>query len=303
MLRRLFGILVITCIAANGASTAKKPVHSTNMLVETTWLATHLSDKNLVILHVGADRTAYSSAHIPGARFLALSDIAVTRNGIPNELPSASELKAVFERLGVGDHSHVVLYGDMFNLFAARAYFTLDYLGHGNSASLLNGGLDKWSREHGSTQSETSPATSAVLTLHMHPEFLIEMAGVRGLVSESRVPIIDARPRGDFAGANTDPGIRRPGHIAGAKNVFWAETLVSRENPVLRSTTEIRALYRATGIQPGAKVIVYCKTGIQASHDYFTLKLAGFRPVLYDGSYVEWSNSFGMPVETGTRNQ
>jgi thiosulfate/3-mercaptopyruvate sulfurtransferase len=138
---------------ASATSTSKATTHGpADMLVQTSWLAAHLADKNLVILHVGTDRNSYDAAHIPGARFLALSEIAVSRNGIPNELPPVNDLKATFERLGVGDHSRVVLYGDMLGLFATRAYFTLDYLGHGSSAALLDGGLEKWSREFGAVR-------------------------------------------------------------------------------------------------------------------------------------------------------
>jgi len=117
---------VISAIFLASASAQHNTKNNANMLVQTDWLAAHLSDKNLVILHVGADRTTYEGGHIPGARFLRLSDIAVTRNGIPNELPPVADLKATFEKLGIGDRSRVVLYGDMLGLFAARAYFTLD---------------------------------------------------------------------------------------------------------------------------------------------------------------------------------
>jgi thiosulfate/3-mercaptopyruvate sulfurtransferase len=75
---------------------------------------------------------------------------------------------------------------------------------------------------------------------------------------------------------------------------------VSQGNPVLKPTPEIRARYISDGIKPGAPVIVYCQSGIQAAYDYFTLKLTGFRPVLCDASFAEWSNEFSAPIETGS---
>src|SRR5437763_1263139 len=88
------------------------PALRSDMLVSTTWLAQHLNDPKVVVLQVSRDRTAYDAGHIPGARFLALTDIVVTRDGILNELPPAATLKSVFERAGVSDDSRVILYGD-----------------------------------------------------------------------------------------------------------------------------------------------------------------------------------------------
>lgn len=296
MFRKFMAVFFLSLAASASAATQRATPPA--MLVQTDWLAAHLSDKNLVILHVGANRSAYDASHIPGARFLALSDIAVTRNGLPNELPPADVLKSVFERLGVGDHSHVVLYGDAFGLFAARAYFTLDYLGHGGSASLLDGGLEKWSREHGATRTVAGNVAPAVLTVRIHPELLIAMPAVKQVVSSHSTALIDARSPADYAGSKY--GARRSGHIPGAKNLFWQENLVSNSNPVLKPAQEIRARYVSLGIKPGARVIVYCQSGVQAAYDYFTLKMTGFRPVLYDASFAEWGNEFSAPVETGS---
>jgi thiosulfate/3-mercaptopyruvate sulfurtransferase len=299
MLRSIL-VFGISAILLATASAQSKPQNPANMLVQTDWLAAHLSDKNLVVLHVGADRTAYDAGHIPGALFLRLSDIAVTRNSIPNELPPVADLKTTFENLGIGDHSRVVLYGDMLGLFAARAYFTLDYLGRGNLAALLDGGLEKWSREHAVVKTPTVSAATGVLTVHPHRELVVEQAAVQKDVSRRSAALVDARPPADYLGATPGEGIRRAGHIPGAKNVFWVETLVSRENPTFKSASEIQSRYAAAGLKPGDKVVVYCRTGIQAAHDYFTLKLTGFRPVLYDASFIEWSNAPGTSVETGS---
>ncbi len=300
MFRRFVVLVVFTVLAASATSAAQRAVSNpSSMLVQPSWLAAHLYDRNLVILHVGTDRNSYYAGHIPGARFLALSDIAVTRNGIPNQLPPASELKGTFERLGVGDRSHVVIYGDMLGVLATRAYFILDYLGHGNNAALLDGGLENWSREHETAKTVPADPSATVLTVHLHPEFIIDLPALRQIMSNKGIVLVDARSPTDYSGAGPANGLLRPGHIPGAKNLFWAETLVSRENPAFKSASDIRAIYTAAGVKPGTKVIVYCRSGIQATHDYFTLKLTGFHPVLYAGSFVDWSTAFGTPVEMG----
>src|SRR4051812_31283842 len=127
MKSRLFVCLILSSLAALAAP---EPKVRADMLVSTAWLGQHLKDADLVILHVSRDRKAYDEGHIPGARFLALADITITRDGILNELPPAAALKSIFERAGVSDNSRVILYGDTSVLPATRAYFTLDYLGH-----------------------------------------------------------------------------------------------------------------------------------------------------------------------------
>ncbi len=294
--------LILLALGATAATQRTSP-NTASMLVQTSWLAAHLSDRNLVILHVGADRTSYYARHIPRARFLALKDIAVPRNGIPNQVPPVSDLKATFERLGVGDRSRVVIYGDMLGILAARAYFTLDYLGHGNNAALLDGGLENWSKEHETVTTVPAEPGATVLTVHLHPELIIDLADLRPIVFNRSAVLVDARSPAEYLGVGPNNGLPKAGHIPGAKNVFWAETLVSKENPALKPVSDIRARYAAAGIKPDARVIVYCRSGIQATHDYFTLKLAGFRPVLYAGSFLDWSTAFGTSVELGAGGQ
>lgn len=304
MFRRSVVLVVLALLVASATLAKQRAVPSpASMLVQPSWLAAHLSDRNLVIVQVGADRTSYYVGHIPGARFLALSDIAVTRNGIPNQLPPVSNLKATFERLGVGDRSRVVIYGDMFGVLAARAYFTLDYLGHGNNAALLDGGLENWSKEHEIVKTAPTDPGATVLTVHPHPELIVDLSALRQIISDKSTVLVDARSPTDYSGVGKSHGVPRAGHIPGAKNLFWATTLVSRENPALKPVSDIRAMYTAVGVKPRARVIVYCQSGIQATHDYFTLKLTGFHPVLYEGSFIDWSTAFGTPVETGAGGQ
>ena len=134
------------------------------MLVSTEWLAQHLNDHDLVVLYVGRDRSQFDSGHIPGSRFVRLDELVEQHQDSLNELPPVVKLQAVFESLGVGDSSRVVLYGDGGGLLAARAYFTLDYLGHGDRTSLLDGGLEKWSAEARPSSRDELTAARAHLT-------------------------------------------------------------------------------------------------------------------------------------------
>jgi len=290
--------LVLMVIAAVGILSQAATNTAPEMLVQSDWLAAHLNDPGLVILHVGADRTAYDGGHITGAQFVAWSDITIQRNGVPNQLPPPDVLKTVLERVGVGDQSHVIIYGDT-PLLSAHLYFALDYLGH-DRHSMLDGSLEKWRAEKRTLSTVKPPAATARLTVTPHPELLVDMAAVQKIAAEKKMPVIDGRAPEQYSGVKPGEGISRGGHIPGAKNVFWMQALVSKDNPVFKPVGDIRAMYEAAGAKPGGDVLVYCRTGPIATNEYFTLKLAGFRPVLYNGSFMEWSNAAGTAVETGS---
>jgi thiosulfate/3-mercaptopyruvate sulfurtransferase len=198
----------------------------------------------------------------------------------------------------VDNKSRVVLYGDVSGLFAARAYFALDYLGHGNRAALLDGGLEKWKAEHRNLSTAAPGAKVGRLSVTARPGLIVGLPAMKQIVAHQQATLIDARPPDEYSGARAGGGVARGGHIPGAKNVFWMDNLVSVNNPILRPVSEMRAKYAAAGVKRGAKLVVYCRTGVQASHDYFTLKLLGFSPALYEGSFFEWSNAPGTAVET-----
>lgn len=289
--------IVICALSMTCTSSATPASAESRMLVESDWLAAHSADPNVVTVHVGRDRSTYDSGHIPNARFLPFAEIAVTRNGIPNQLPSADQLRAAFENLGVGDRAQVVLYGDRSGVYAARAYFALDYLGHGSQAALLNGGLEKWKLESRPVSKEEPKSTSASLTVRPRPKLIVDRRQVQRMLKDPRVVLIDARPPDEYSGAQFSDGAPRAGHIPGAVNVYWMDNLESAQNPVLKPMSEIRNKYEQAGVGRGKQVVVYCRAGVQASHDYFTLKMLGYESVIYDGSFFEWSNAEGTPVE------
>jgi thiosulfate/3-mercaptopyruvate sulfurtransferase len=275
------------------ATAASRP----EMLVTTSWLANNLANPKVVILHVSTNRTAYDAGHIPGARFVAQSDLAVTKDGIPNELPAVADLKRALEAAGVSDDSRVILYSDSSVLPATRAYFTLDYLGHGDQAALLDGGLEKW-RSEGLTLSKDGPAaTQGRFTPHPRPEIVVQMDAVKQMAAkpaaasgESRGEVLlDVRPAADYRG-------EKGSHIPGALNLSWMDSQTSRQDQTLKPEQELRKLYESVGVTPNRPVVTYCNSGMQASQSYFTLKYLGYDVRMYDGSMSEWTAK-GAPVE------
>lgn len=285
------------------ASAAQPPAVRTDMLVSTNWLAQHLKDANLVILHVSRDRKAFDEGHIPGARFLALTDIAITRDGILNELPPAATLKTVFERAGVSDDSRVILYGDTSVLPATRAYFTLDYLGH-DSTALLDGGLPRWTKESLPLAKDIPEVKQGRFTPRPRPEVVVDINAVKDLsFAATNAPgsspvLVDARTANEFNGGTAASSeIPRPGHIPGAANVYWMDGQVNKTDMTLASAPELRKLYEAAGVKPDRPAVTYCNTGMQASQSYFTLKYLGYDTRMYDGSFSEWSNAKDAAVD------
>lgn len=271
------------------------------MLVTAAWLAEHLSDPDLVVLCINSTPEFYAKGHIPGARQIKLGEIAVTRDGVPNEFPPVEDLRKVFAQAGVSNKSRVVLYGEHSNLYAARAYFTLDYLGVAGRAALLDGGIEKWTAEHRPLSTETPQVKPAALTISLRPEILVESAAMRDLAkTPEAVTLMDARPTKEFTGEQLSEDVAKAGHIPGASSLFWMDMLVSREDPVLKPEAELRRMYAEAHAAPGRKLVTYCRTGMQSSFDYFVAKYLGYDPSMYDASFFEWSKQ-DLPAEASPK--
>ena len=298
MIPKTLGSLLVLPLLVGAA-----PAVRSDLLVSTDWLAQHLNDSKIVILQVSRDRTVYDAGHIPGARFLALGDLVVTREGILNELPPAETLKALFERAGVSDDTRVILYGDTSVLPATRAYYTLDYLGHGDRTALLDGGLPKWRAESRMLAKDGPEVRPGQFTPRPKPEVRVEIEAVKDLSwaaasgAKGSAVLLDARPADDYQGKTAAKEVGRPGHIPGATNLFWMEGQTSKENMTLLPETQLRKLYQDIGVTPDRPVVTYCNTGMQASQSYFTLKYLGYDVHMYDGSYSEWSGAKGTEVQ------
>lgn len=273
-----------------------------SMLVSTDWLANHLHDSNLVILCVADDVDFYSRGHIPGAHLIRSSELLVTRDGIPNELPPASALKSLFERAGVNNNSRIVLYGERSGILAARAYFTLDYLGVAANAALLDGGIEKWRAEHREETQEITQIKPGSLDIRINPSVSVDSAEI-GQAIQAKSPsivLLDARPNAQYTGANFSEDVPKAGHIPGSKNLYWRDTLINGDVPVLRPQFELREMLQARGAAADKQIVTYCRTGMQSSFDYFVAKYLGYPVRMYDGSFFDWARK-NLPVEKSSR--
>jgi thiosulfate/3-mercaptopyruvate sulfurtransferase len=269
-----------------------KPAHP-EMLVSTEWLAAHLNDPKLVILEFPKEKEDYATGHVPGARAIWGEQIYGKKNGVESELLPVDQLVKTFEELGVSDDSHVVIYTTDWPPMAPRVYFTLDYLGLGDHASLLDGGQEKWKAEKRSLSKETPAVTKGHITPHVRPEIVASAQDVKAAsASDGNTVVVDARPDRRYTA----------GHIPGAVHLYWQKTVGTdeKQNQYLPHE-EIQKAYLAAGAPSGRKLITYCEIGWQASHDYFTAKYLGYDVKMYDGSYQEWKDVKHEAVVTGDK--
>lgn len=294
-----FVLVALAVAAIAGTPRAARAANDVReqLLVDGAWLAAHLDQPGLVVLHVGKSRDAYDRGHVPGARFVALADVATSRGAVPNEMPPLDELTVLVRRLGITGEpgERIVIYDEDEGLGAARMYVALDYLGLADRAALLDGHWAGWQAEQRPVSAEAPQVAASSIVPHVRRDRLVEMSAVaessRALTSApaARVALIDARPPAQFAGTEASDGVPRPGHIPGARGAFWKDDLQSGPVPRLRPAAELRARYAGLGVEPGDVVVAYCRTGVQASHTYFVLSYLGYDVRLYDGSFAEWS--------------
>ncbi|HEX7679725.1 MAG TPA: rhodanese-like domain-containing protein [Thermoanaerobaculia bacterium] len=266
------------------------------MLVSTSWLNEHLYDRQVTILEVG-DSATFEKSHILGARFVALADLLVQRDGIPNELPDPAALEKVFSQAGVPDHGRIVIYARD-PIAAARTFFTLDYAGRSDDIAILDGGFARWTLENLPTGYSKARFEPRAFVVRLRPEVVTRLTTMRVLADVAaqrpeEVALIDARSPEQFCGAESGEGVAHPGHIAAAVNVPWNETFGGGQAALFRTADDLRDLYRRAGIADDASIITYCRTGMQASVTYFVLRYLGRDVHLYDGSYIEWSRTVG----------
>ncbi len=260
------------------------------MMVTTEWLTGQL--ENMVVLEIG-DSATYAAAHIPGARLIETSELLAQRDGTPNELPAIDALEALFTRAGAGNRERIILYSRD-PILAARAWFTLDYLGHGRRAAILDGGFTKWTEEQRPVSTENAPTTPARFEPRVNAATLAPFKAVRELVRYREIlghdlVIIDARSAPQYQGTEPGADINRAGHIPGAANIPWSDNLTTGAVPRFLPEQELRELYTTAGVTPKSTNVIYCRTGMQATLNYFVLRYLGYDAMLYDGSFIEWS--------------
>jgi thiosulfate/3-mercaptopyruvate sulfurtransferase len=285
----------LICLVSLFAGETQGKVRS-SMIVSTEWLAQHLQDRSLVLLHVG-DKKEYDTAHIPGAQFIQTSDISTPRgSGLILELPPVEQLKATFQKFGVTDNSRIIVYfGKDWVTPTSRIYFTLDYLGLGERTSILDGGLPAWMAQKRPVTTEVTSIKAGNFTPHPNPKLVVDANWVSANLNKPGVAILDARDAKFYTGESAG-SMPRAGHIPSAKSIPFG-SLVEDSNK-FKSEEALRQIFVNAGVKQNDSVATYCHIGQQASLLYFVAKYLGYDAHLYDGSFDDWSKRADLPVET-----
>ncbi|HXR77521.1 MAG TPA: sulfurtransferase [Bryobacteraceae bacterium] len=273
------------------------------VLVSTDWVEQHKNDKNVRIVEVDVDTDAYKQGHIPGA--LAWDWRAQLCDTVRRDIVGWEQLENLLTTSGISPDTTIIIYGDNNNWFAAWAFWQLKIYGH-KDVRLLNGGRKKWIAEG---RELTQDVPSYAKTTYPKPASLdlslrAYLPKVQEASSKGSAQLVDVRGPQEFTGEIlAPPGLpetcQRGGHIPGARNVPWGKAC--NEDGTFKSPDELKSVYAAEGIDGSKQIIAYCRIGERSSHTWFALKyLLGYdNTINYDGSWTEWGNLVGVPVEKG----
>ncbi|MEQ9399475.1 MAG: rhodanese-like domain-containing protein [Longimicrobiales bacterium] len=299
--RRLAAILAAA--VAGGAAplplAAQAPGTAPGMLVDTEWLAAHLDDPDVVVLHVTRGSDA-GDERIPGARPLPLDALSWDGpTGVGSEIRPAAEIEAALEGVGVRDGQRIVIYGSN-ALGAVRAWMTLDVMGLGDRTSLLDGGFGAWREEGRPVAGSTAAWAPGSVTLRPRPDVVVDAEWILERLDAPRIALVDARPDDEYTGSDGGMGgMTNPGHIPGAHQLYWEELVESRDVYRLKDRDELRRLFEEAGAATGDTTVTYCMVGLRASMTYFVSRLLGYDSKFYDGSWHDWGARDDLPTVTG----
>ncbi len=282
-------------IASRGYSNADK-------LVSTEWVAAHLNDDKVRIVESNEDPLLYPSGHIPGA--VEVDWVKDLNDPLTRDYLGKAGFEALASRIGITPETTVIFYGDKSNWWATYALWVFELFNHSN-AKIMDGGRLKWAEE-GRELTREKPSISP--TSYSAPER--DDSRIRafrdGVLqhTQSNGQLVDVRSPGEFSGEKLhmegypQEGAVRGGHIPGASSVPWSRA--ANEDGTFKNAAELRGIYLdEIGLNPAQPTIAYCRIGERSSHTWFVLtNLLGFADVRnYDGSWTEWGNSVGLPIE------
>jgi len=273
------------------------------VLVDTETVAKNLNNKSFKVIEVDYDpENAYRQGHLQGASLIWWKrDI---NDPITRDIISKSQFEDLLSRNGVTAQSEVILYGDFNNWFAAFVFWIFKYYGH-EKVQIMNGGRKKWEIENRSyTKDELQISRTNYVAQPPNEGLRAYLFDVRRALDKSDTVLVDVRSPKEFSGEVTAPAeypmehAQRGGHIPNANNIPWA-TAVNDTDGTFKSVEELKKIYETKGVTPDKDVICYCRIGERSSHTWFVLKyLLGYPQVRnYDGSWTEWGNMIGNPIE------
>lgn len=272
-------------------------------LVSTEWVAQHLQNPGVRLIESNEDPLLYSSGHIPGA-----VEVDWTRDlndSVIRDYLDQEHFQSLMCRIGVTKDTNVVFYGDKSNWWACYAFWVFRLFGH-TKTKIMDGGRLKWTKE-GRTITRETPAVARTNYIAAPRDDSSDRAFRDQVLAhlKAKKKLVDVRSPEEYSGERLhmpdypNEGALRGGHIPGARNIPWPKA-VNAETGEFKPASELKTLYQQNNkLNPDDDIIAYCRIGERSSHTWFVLKyLLGYPNVRnYDGSWTEWGNLVGAPIE------
>jgi len=270
------------------------------VLVSTDWVDEHKDDAKVAVVEVDVDTAAYQEGHIPGA--VGWNWQTQLCDTLQRDIISQGDLEKLLGESGIGNDTTIVLYGDNNNWFAAWALWQLKLYQH-DDVRIMDGGRKKWFAEGRGVNTESpTPEQTTYKVKGLDSDLRILLPEVQEAIKSDKTTLVDVRSPDEFTvKILSPPGLpetcQRGGHIPKAQNIPWG--MACNEDGTFKNADELKELYANKGVTPDKDVIAYCRIGERSSHSWFALKyLLGYPNVKnYDGSWTEWGNLVGAPVE------
>lgn len=281
---------------------AEKSYSNPEVLVSTEWVANNLNNPNVRIIESNEDQLLFHSGHIEGA--VEVDWVKDLNDPLSRDYINRPQFEELMSKIGATPETTLVFYGDKNNWWACYSFWIFQLYGHTN-AKIMDGGRIKWEKEGRPLTRDTKnyPATQYKAQERDDTKFRAFKSEVLEHIKDHG-QLVDVRSPEEFTGARLhmdnypNEGALRGGHIPGAKSVPWARAI--REDGSFKAQQELRDIYQIEqSLTPDKPTIAYCRIGERSSHTWFVLKyLLGFSDVKnYDGSWTEWGNSVGVPIE------
>jgi thiosulfate/3-mercaptopyruvate sulfurtransferase len=264
------------------------------LIVEPEELERQLGQESILLVDL-CKPEIYAQSHIPGAVHLDYAQIVAVNKPVMGLLPDDIQLNEVFSSIGLTPEHHVVAYDDEGGGRAARLLWTLEATGHARF-SLLNGGLHAWTQERRPLKSGIETRARSQYRVQRNAKVIADKAYILKHLGNPAVVLLDARSVDEYRGAKRFA--ERAGHIPGAVNLDWLQTMDRDRGLRFKPAEELRTLLASLGVTPDKEVVCYCQSHHRSAHSCMMLKSLGFTRVRgYPGSWSDWGNSPDTPIE------
>ena len=289
--------LTIWLAALAGSVQAGAAQANPGILVSGDWLVEHRDDPEVVVLHVGMGRMAPLEEYVqgrtsssittsPSSGTISSPNSRRTRTSSRPSAPRASPTTATWSWSGIPASTR------------PASFMTLDYLGHGDRTSVLDGGLAAWKAAGGEVAAEPAPPPRGDFEADVREDMIVTAEWIRDRLDDPDVTLIDARPEDEYTGERPGRDFLRGGHIPGAYNLYWQD-LTGDDIPTLIDLAEVEARYEEAGAKQDGVVVSYCLIGMRASYTYMISRYLGYETKFYDASWNDWGRREDLPLVTG----